>query len=339
MPRASRLIEAARDVTIDMVTWRPGQPTRENTYRVARELHGRTSGATSRAGLALVNAIHRPAALPARGDLTEEWARALDQVAVDGVSVAPSVLGPEAIARIREFATHGPGVLRSATGATRRGTLGDRDSATVGVHLVEQFVLEQPDIQALIASDEVRRFAGAHFAAPPVIHPPSLYWTCAGATVTDDERRRGARQFHWDYDGLAGLRLHLYLTDVDEGSAPMSYVAGSHRRGSLSSRQLRQADMGIADDDLWSAMPRSALRTITGHAGTMFISDSQGLHAGSDARTADRLFLVMPIQATGFAGYQLRPRSVRPRDPEFTERLRRQAPDLMFFRERLGGTR
>ena len=334
MPGLRRSLEAARDVAVDAVTWRPGRPTRENTYRVARELHGRTSGASSRAGLTVITALHPSAAVPRRNDLPGDWGEALDRLEMEGVAFVPPVLDADAVARIQEFARTAPAVLKSSDGASRRGTFVDRDGATVAVHLVEQFVLDQPDIQHLIASEEVRGFAGARFGAQPVIHPPSLYWTCAGVSVTEAERRRGARQFHWDYDGLAGVRVHLYLTDVDEGAAPMSYVAGSHRSGTLTSRQLRRADMGIPDEDLWAALPRSSLRTLTGPAGTMFISDSQGLHSGTDALTSDRLFLVMPVQATGFGGYQLQARAVRPRDPDFTQRLREGRPDLMFFRER-----
>ena len=257
----------------------------------------------------------------------------------DGVTPVPPVLDGHAVARIREFASTAPAVLRSVDGSRRRGTLADRDDTTAAVNIVEQFVLDQPDIQSLIASSPLWELAAARFRATPLVHPPTLYWSLAGARVTDEERRRGARQFHWDYDGLAGLRVHLYLTDVDEGAAPMSYVAGSHRPGALSSRPLRHGDMGIPDEALWSAFPRSALRVMTGPAGTMFVSDSHGLHSGADAVSADRLFLVMPIQASGFAGYQLRPRAITPRNPELVAGLQGDRPELSFFRDRAARTR
>lgn len=334
MPTVRRYLEAARDVAVDAVTWTPGQPTRENTYRVARTLHGRTAGLSSRVGLRMVTTLRERAPRLTAADLQPSWAQALAELDADGIAIVPPALDADAVARIREFAATAPAVLRSVTGNSRRGTLQDRDKHTAAVHVVESFVLDQPDIQGLIADHDLRRLASAHFSARPVIHPPSLYWTCAGAQVTDDERRRGARQFHWDYDGLGGLRVHVYLTDVDAGAAPMSYVSGSHRVGSLGSSALRVGDMGVPDDALWSAFPRSAVRTITGPAGMMFVSDSQGLHSGTDAVTRDRLFLVMPIQASGFAGYQLRPRAVRPRHPGFVRDLEMQTPELMFFRDR-----
>ncbi len=40
----------------------------------------------------------------------------------------------------------------------------------------------------------------------------------------------------------------MYLTDVDDDSAPMEFVLGSHRVGSLRGPQFRAADMGLDED-------------------------------------------------------------------------------------------
>lgn len=330
-----RTLTAGRHVVTDVVTWRPGRTTTEDTYLAARVLHRTTGGVSSRLALSAIRAAHeRGGTSPDAGDLDPAWRPVLAGIEAEGVAHAPPILDDEAVARVVAFASTAPAVLRSTSGESRRGTFADRDDSTAGVGLVERFVLDQPDIQSIVASAAIRALAAARFRATPVMHPPLLYWTCAGAQVTDEERVRGARQFHWDYDGLAGLRVHLYLTDVDEGAAPMTYIAGSHRAGALRSKSLRVADLGMSDDELWARYSRSDLRTLTGPAGTTFVSDSRGLHSGTDAVTADRLFLVMPIQATGFAGYQLRPREVRPRDPGLALALSEGRPEMAFFRER-----
>ena len=330
-----RSLIAGRRVATDVVTWRPGRTTSEDTYLAARVLHRHTGGASSRLALSAIRAAYeRGGVSPGAGDLDPAWRSVLAGIEVDGVSHAPPILDDEAVARVVAFASTAPAVLRSTSGESRRGTFADRDGSTASVGLVERFVLDQPDIQSIVANAAIRALAAARFRATPLLHPPILYWSCAGAQVTDDERVRGARQFHWDYDGLAGLRVHLYLTDVDEGAAPMSYIAGSHRAGGLRSKALRAADLGMTDAELWASYSRSDLRTMTGPAGTTFVSDSRGMHSGTDAVTADRLFLVMPMQATGFAGYQLRPREVRPRDPDLALALREGRPEMAFFRER-----
>lgn len=61
------------------------------------------------------------------------------------------------------------------------------------------------------------------------------------------------------------------------------------------------------------------------------MSNSNGLHRGTPARTRDRLFLVMPFQATSFAGYHLKPRTVKPKDPEFAALLAWNSPAVRWF--------
>ncbi len=96
--------------------------------------------------------------------------------------------------------------------------------------------------------------------------------------------------------------------------------------------------MGVADEELYAQYPASAVRAITGPAGTTFISDSRGLHRGNDAISADRLFLVMPMQATGFGGYQLRPRLVTPKDPGLKAGIEQGRVELSLFRPRPEGS-
>ena len=95
--------------------------------------------------------------------------------------------------------------------------------------------------------------------------------------------------------------------------------------------RLRNADRGVSDEDVWKRFSPEDVSTITGPAGTSFVSNSNGLHRGTPARTRDRLFLVMPIQATSFAGYQLKPRSVVPKDPGFATMLAAGEPALGWF--------
>lgn len=330
MPTVRRYLEVGRDVARDAVTWRPGRQTSEATYLAVRRMHARTSGLSSRAAFAVLSTLHdrgaRDAAVP------PAWEPALLGLRHDGVTLAPPALDPDAVARVMAFARTAPASLRSVENGSARGTFESRADDTASVHIVERFVLDQPDIQSLIAHPAVLALARAYFGATPVIHPPSLYWTCGGVLLPEERRLATARAFHWDYDGLRGLRLHLYLTDVDEDAAPMSYVRGSHTRRGLSTPAFRAADRGVPDDEVWRVFPRSALWTVTGPAGTTFLSDSQGLHRGSDATKRDRLFLVMPMQAMGFAGYHLRPRSVEPKDPGFASALGR--PELALFRPR-----
>ena len=70
---------------------------------------------------------------------------------------------------------------------------------------------------------------------------------------------------------------------------------------------------------------------ITGAAGTSFMSDSNGLHRGNAAVSADRLFLVMPVQAGSMAGAYNRIRRLPVVDSDLGGALQSQRRDLRLF--------
>lgn len=330
-------VRVSRDAARDVVAWRKGQPSSARTYLALRTLHRRTAGLSSRAviaGLRLVPGDPDNASVP-QTRLEPSWRPALETLRSDGVAMLPPVIDADAVARIRDFATDAPASVRCADGSVVIGTYAQRPEGARSVHLREAFVLNHPDIQRLIAHPGIQELARRYVRAGVVVHPPSLYWSCGGSTTGDaDLQMLLARRFHWDYDGVRGLRVHLYLTDVDAMSAPMHYVAGSHRPGAYRSAALRAADRGVDTAEVWRTFDPAAERTMTGPAGTAFVSDSAGLHSGTDPISRDRLFLVMPIQATGFAGYQLRARTVDPRDPVFSDAVSAGRPEVRLFRPR-----
>ena len=271
-----------------------------------------------------------------RGDpvlpLDPDADRALAALDVDGITLLAPLLDDAAEARVRAFARTASAIERPVDGPQRATTYDARSPDAAAVAILERFVLDQPDIQGIMASPMVAAVARRYFGIGAVVHPPQLYWSCvASAPPTPATAASLARGFHWDYDGVAGVRLHMYLTDVDSSTAPMEYLPGSHRRGSLSTHGLRHADLGAPDADVWAAFAPSDVRTITGPAGTTFLSDSQGLHRGTEPRTGDRLFLVMPLQATGFAGYQFGARQVTARHPDLDAVLRAGRPEYRLF--------
>ncbi len=329
-----RYLAAGIGILADLRRWYRGQPTTSPTYRAARIAHRTTAGYSSRVLLSALREIPgSPDRLgPPRARLDGRWASAAGVLRRDGVTYLPNVLTDDAATRLREFARDAPAYVRAADGSTRPGTYATRTGSDATVSIVEEFVLAHPDVQALLADPRIHEFARRHFGVGVVVHPPLLYWSCAGATPRPDVRMALARAFHWDYDGLRGLRLHLYLSDVDDGAAPMQYVVGSQRPGAYRTRALRHGDLGVEAAQVDAAFGADRVRTMAGPAGTTFISESSGLHRGTDPVTADRLFLVLPIQATGFAGFNLKARTVAPRDPAFAAALAQHRPELRLLR-------
>lgn len=342
VPRTpAAVLSWARDLAIDLAGWPRGRATSSNTYLTARFLHVLTSGHSSSAALAASRSLpfspHKLTDGPSA--LDNRWNQALGELTRDGITMLPRVLDSDAIQRVVSFAQTAPATLTDSNRKTTRGTYENRDSGTKGARIVEHFVLNNADIQSVISNRDLIALAENYFRTQILIHPPMLYWSCAPSSTDTHmppgvETLQSAEEFHWDFDGLGGLRLHMYLTDVDEDSAPMKYMRKSHKPGTLTSKSLRNADRGVNDAAVWNRFSPTDALTVTGPAGTTFMSNSNGLRRGTPARTRDRLFLVMPFQATSFAGYQLKPRTVTPKDSEFAALLARNSPAVRWFREK-----
>jgi hypothetical protein len=334
MPTLDRYLRAARDVATDVPRWLRGGQTGVDTYRLVRSLHRVTAGRSSQALRTVARHLpgHPDRLGPADAPRLDERAtRALDDLRRDGLAHLDPMLDPDDVAELAEYARTAPARVVLADGTSRVGTYEELRAEASAVFLDGRFAWARPEVQRLLASPRIWDLARAYFGLVPVVHPPQIYWSCTASVDEPDLRRSLARNFHWDYDGIGGLRLHLYLTDVDETAAPMEYVLGSHRPGTLSTPELRAADGGDTPESALDALGLVERVPVTGPAGTTFISDSSGLHRATRPTGRDRLFLVMPIRAGNLAGYYRRRRAVPVRDETFGRALAAARPELQLF--------
>jgi hypothetical protein len=313
----------------DLPGWYTGRPSSVDTYLGLRAAHRATAGRSSQVARAVlaripgsVDALGRSALPPA--DPASETA--VSELRRFGITRLPPVLEDEEIAALVEFARTAPGRVQHADGTTGLATWHSRPADAAALSIDGAFGWARPEVQELMAHRAVHDLVARSVGMRPVVHPPQLYWTFPVPTQ-DRTDRALARRFHWDYDGVAGLRLHLYLTDVDDGAGPMEYVAGSHRPGVLGWQ--RPAIDQVIEDDRAAAFGH--VERISGPAGTAFLTNPHGLHRATAPLATERLFLVLPLQAGGYGGYYRRTRALPVRNAELDRRLRRGDPALRLF--------
>jgi hypothetical protein len=244
---------------------------------------------------------------------------ALEDLRRAGLAVIDPLLDPAAVAQLRAFAERAPARLRLADGRVIDGTYAERHPDTTLVSIPGAFAWAHGEVQHVMASARLHELALARFGLAPVVHLPSLYWSCVPSTPSARAAATFGRAsfFHVDYDGIQAIRVHMYLTDVDSESAPMEYVLGSHRVGSQHGREFRGADDGLDEAVVSRRFGAAAIRAVTGVAGTTFVTDPRGLHRATSPEGHDRLFLVTAIRAGAFAGAYHRRRAVPVRDERF----------------------
>lgn len=107
--------------------------------------------------------------------------------------------------------------------------------------------------------------AGAYLEAEPLLYSVNAFTMYPSAGLTS----RDTQEFHRDKDDTKFLALFVYLTDVlIEEDGAHQYLKGTHR-----------------------GTNQGELETITGPAGTMFLSDGRGFHRGIRPTTHPRTIL------------------------------------------------
>ena len=335
MPAPSRYADALASLPRDLGRWYRGRPSTSDTYLAMRHAHRHTAGYSTAALRTILRRVPGAADQLRTADqprLSTTDDQAVTTLGRDGITTLEPLLDPRDVDALREFATRGPAAGSDQEGTPVRGTYEQLSDRARMLFLDGTFTWGRPEVQRLLASKRLWDLARAYFGMVPVVHPPQLYWSCAAPERNAESAPPiSSRNFHWDYDGVGGLRLHLYLTDVDEAAAPMEYVTGSHRPGALRSRELRHADQGRAPESALDTLGLVERRSITGPAGTTFLSDSTGLHRATTPTGRDRLFLVLPVQAGIFSGYYSRRRLVPVRDERFARALEVGRPELRLF--------
>jgi hypothetical protein len=107
---------------------------------------------------------------------------------------------------------------------------------------------------------------------------------------------RESQLWHRDPEDRQILKLFVYLSDVDQGSGPLSYAPGTHALGAVKtvpeSRLLKEGSTYVrrSDDVQMSAViSRENWITALGPKATIVFVDTRGYHKGGLVRDHDRI--------------------------------------------------
>lgn len=176
----------------------------------------------------------------------------------------------------------------------------------------DEDVVRTPHLLAFANHPLILQTIESLFGCKPTIASIYIWWLLGGYDYSDSEADYfcwNASHLHRDVDDWAQVKLFIYLTDVDEKSAPHLYLEGSHRGGIASGQ--KHLDL----EDVEKACP-DKLKTVTGPAGTAWLENAFGFHLGTLPKGHDRLIAAI--------GYSLLPQP-------FPTSPREHQPDLDPF--------
>ena len=107
----------------------------------------------------------------------------------------------------------------------------------------------------------------------------------------EEAARVASQKWHRDFNDKHLLKAFLYLVDVDDGTGPFQYVAGS-APGDRYEDAWPWRPLGEnypPENELEQQLPGEAFRTFTGAKGTLLFCNTSGFHRGGFATTRARV--------------------------------------------------
>jgi hypothetical protein len=112
--------------------------------------------------------------------------------------------------------------------------------------------------------------------------------------VAGNAARAASQRWHRDSADRHLVKVFIYFSDVDDEAGPFEYIPGSARNGEYADcwPWSPGGDMYPPAEEFAEVIPDSAIRTLTGPAGTMILCNTSGFHRGGYARSRPRVMSV-----------------------------------------------
>ena len=229
----------------------------------------------------------------------------------DGYHVFDTRLDPATVERLHGF---GQTMRCWPTDATRsRFDLSVRydpnSTEFEGFYAYEQELLDNPDIQAILADPSFLAIATHYFGCEPVLSFLNMWWSLPSDRPASAEM---AQMHHFDMDYLRFFKFWIYLTDVDANGGPHVYVKRSHFRGSKPAALLNKGLYArITDEEIARHYKPEDVVVLTAPRGSIITGDTRCWHRGTRPVTHPRLifqleFIDSPVMGREMPGRVLR---------------------------------
>jgi hypothetical protein len=257
-----------------------------------------------------------------------------DALREHGYIVFPQALPAELCDRLMDFARETPAKARRMDGHQQVQAVLERCDperpAAVRYDYPTQSLLEQPDIQGLLADPTLLAIAQEYLGAMPKADILSMWWHTNFHSQPDSE---AAQLFHFDMDRIQWLKVFIYLTDVGPKDGAHSFVAGSHKTYGIPARFLQRGYVRLSDHEVLSHYGRKRVIDFCAPKGTVIIEDTRGLHKGNVVQPEGQSRLMLQLQYSNslFGADSSMGRIGRPKHPALVSLLATGRPVLEQF--------
>lgn len=234
----------------------------------------------------------------------QERARVVSNLRNQGYHVFDAKLSEDMCSRLLEFSLSHPSTTYPMDGEgqekVKRVVYPRGNPEAVRYDFEQQDLLENKDIQSLLADMSFPAVAQDYLGARPVIDVLDMWWN---TNYLDKPDKVAAQYYHFDMDRPKWLKFFIYLTDVTTDSGPHTFVAGSHKTNGIPSAMVKQGYARLSDDEVKAHYGQQNIVEFVAPRGTVIAEDTRGLHKGKHVRQGDRLILQIQFSNCLFGGH------------------------------------
>lgn len=246
-----------------------------------------------------------------------------------GYVTFPGALPRDLCDRLMEFALRTPAVVRRMDhepegGAARSMLFDPSQPVAVRYDYPTEALLNNPDVQALLADPTLLALAQRYLGARPRADVLSMWWHTNYHTQPDS---MAAQFYHFDLDRIKWFKVFIYLTDVGPDDGPHSFIEGSHRTGAIPARMLRKGYVRLSDEEVLGHYGRERAIEFTAPRGTIIVEDTRGLHKGKAVSGHSRLVLQLQFSNSLFGATYPKATMRAPANPQLRQ-LVGSSPDV-----------
>ncbi len=216
---------------------------------------------------------------------------------VDGCLLFPSVLSKDICDRLTSFALENPAIVRPMDGqsasVSRIARFDPLNPTAVRYDLPTQQLLDNTDVQGLLADSSLLAIAQRYFNCPPRVDVLSMWWHSSFQASPDSE---AAQLYHFDMDRIRWLKVFIYLTDVGPDDGPHTFVLGSHRTRGIPTKMLSKGYARLDDDDVLQCFGKEKCVELCAPRGSLIVEDTRGLHKGNVVKPGGKSRLMLQLQ-------------------------------------------
>ena len=247
---------------------------------------------TSSAAWHLLNMPARLHALGRGPDLPPAAAEAAKALGADGIALAhlDDIAGPDVgaalSASIRQRLAARPLFVRLAENGPPRA--GKKDSFLVNLWDGPYDIDPQNPFLRLALSDAVLGVVSRYLGMLPKFR---AFWLQATIPVPAGTVPYASQRWHADPDDRKMVKVFCYLSDVNAGAGPFTYIRGTHSGGRWRRHFPFDPARGRHPDParVRSIVPLEDIAVATGRAGTIIFCDTSGIHRGGYATERERI--------------------------------------------------